>query len=226
MYMLTSRVHRMCLRSGEAQDWSVFLEEDEMQKHHSLLVALVLLLVLLVAACSAPTAPPTITSGIPTLSSGPAVQPSPTVQSAVQPTTSGSVTQAPICQAAATCEALDAEQIPLDCVKKVPYTNVLVPTGTAFEVVDKSGNFMCIDSGMVVNGKEVLTCHGTELYAFQLKLTNSACSSASLVTGTGECQQGYGFDSAQHCCAPVSSTGTAGSTTVTINLGACPAPRP
>ncbi len=196
-----------------------------MQTRSYLAEALLLSLILLTTACSAPKAPPTITSSIPTLASGPAVQPSPTAESVVQPTTPGGVTQAPICQAAATCEALNAEQIPLDCVKKVPYTNVLVPTGTTFEVVDKSGSFACIDSGMVVNGKEVLTCHGRELYAFQLKLTNSACSTASLVTGTGQCQEGYGFDAAQKCCAPVSSTGGAGFTTVTINLGACPAPR-
>jgi hypothetical protein len=129
--------------------------------------------------------------------------------------------QAPICQASETCAALNAEQIPLSCVKKVPYTNVLVPVGTTFEVLDQSGSFMCLDTGVVVNGEEVLTCHGTPLFSFQLRLTNAACSGSSLATGTGQCDNDYGYDSAQKCCAP-SSTALAGSAVVTVNLAACP----
>ncbi len=133
--------------------------------------------------------------------------------------------RAPICQASQTCAALDAEQIPLSCVKKVPYTNVLVPVGSTFEVVDQSGDFVCLDTGVVANGKEVITCHGTELYSFQLRLTNTACSGATLKTGTGQCDDGYGFDTEQKCCAPVGAD-TANSTIVTVNLGACPLPNP
>ncbi len=133
--------------------------------------------------------------------------------------------QAPICQASETCAALDAVQIPLPCVKKVPYTNVLVPVGTSFEVLDQSGDFMCLDTGVVLNDKEVLTCHGTELYSFQLRLTNTACSGTELSTGSGQCDDGYGYDAEQKCCVPVNST-SAGSTTVTVNLGACPLPNP
>ncbi len=135
------------------------------------------------------------------------------------------VEQAPVCQASLTCAALDAEQIPLSCVKKVPYTNVLVPQGTTFEVVDQSGDFLCLDTGVLVNGKEVLTCHGTPLYSFQLRLTNAACSEATLAVGTGQCDDGFGYDAEQKCCAPVSN-GSAGSTIVTVNLGACPVPNP
>jgi len=110
-------------------------------------------------------------------------------------------------------------------VKKVPYVNVLVPPGTKYEVLDKSGAFVCDDTGMVVNDKEVLTCRGKVLYSFQLKLTNASCDSGALQTGTGQCQEGYGFDAAQNCCAPVSA-GSGGSTTVTINLPGCPTPMP
>ncbi|MGE5073102.1 MAG: hypothetical protein ACM3MF_06710 [Anaerolineae bacterium] len=131
----------------------------------------------------------------------------------------------PLCAAAASCAALDAEQIPLQCVKKVPYTNVLVPRGTTFEVVDPSGEFSCADSGVVVNGKEVLTCHGKELYAFQLKLSNPACGASSLPTDRGQCQPGYGYDVGQNCCMPVGGDAD-GSTVVTVNLGACPLPQP
>lgn len=186
----------------------------------------VALLVLLVAgACSrfvqmpAPTAAVPVLGGPTTADSGSVAtrQPASTVVNTVSQ-------QAPICQATSSCAALDAEQIPLDCVKKVPYTNVLVPVGTTFQVVDSSGEFSCIDSGVVVNGKQVLTCHGKQLYAFQLKLSNSACGS-SLQGGSGRCLDGYGYDAAQQCCAPLGANGE-GSTTVSVNLGACPLPNP
>ncbi len=130
---------------------------------------------------------------------------------------------APICQASATCAAADAEQIPLDCVKKVPYTNVLVSPGTTFEVLDQSGDFVCVDGGVLPNGKDVITCHGKELYSFQLRLTNPSCPVATLPTNTGQCDDGYGYDPIRMCCASVID-GPAGSTTVMVNLGACPLP--
>ncbi len=133
--------------------------------------------------------------------------------------------QAPICQASQTCAGLDAEQIPLSCVKKVPYTNVLIPQGTTFQVQDPSGDFLCLDTGVVVNGKEVITCHGKELYSFQLQLTNPGCTGATLATGTGQCDDGFGYDASQKCCTPINAA-SAGSTIVTVNLGACPLPNP
>ncbi len=185
------------------------------------LAAVGFLVALLAAACTAPAPTQQPPAPAPTLAA-----PAPTVAApAVQPATASGAVQAPICQASATCEALNAEQIQLECVKKVPYTNVLVPPGTKFEVLDKTGAFTCDDTGVVVNGKEVLTCRGKVLFSFQLKLTNAACDGAALTTGTGQCQEGYGFDSAQNCCAPVSA-GSGGSTTVTVNLSACPTPMP
>ena len=76
----------------------------------------------------------------------------------------------------------------------------------------------------VVDGKTVITCFGKELYRFDLKLTNTACGGASLQTGTGQCQEGYGFDAAQQCCAPVGGD-SAGSVVVSVELGACPLPQ-
>ncbi len=187
--------------------------------------AITILMVLLGAACSAPAQAPTITPSIPQFVGGPTKE-APIVAPSLQPTsTSNVVSQAPVCQASNSCEALDAVQVPLDCVKKVPYTNVLVPPGTTFEVVDKSGAFLCNDTAVVVNGKKVLTCHGKELYSFELKLTNSACGGGTLTTGTGQCQEGYGYDAGQKCCAPVTGA-TAGSTIVRVQLGACPLPNP
>jgi len=134
------------------------------------------------------------------------------------------VQAAPICQTGSSCSVPSAEQHEIDCVNKIPYTNVLVEPGTSFEVLDKSGEFTCNDSGTVADGKTVLTCYGRELYRFDLKLTNSACGGAGLQMGTAQCQNGYGFDAAQNCCAPV--TGDApGSVVVSVELGGCPLPR-
>jgi hypothetical protein len=130
---------------------------------------------------------------------------------------------APICQSGSSCQATSVEQYEIDCVKKIPYTNVLVEPGTSFEVLDKSGDFTCRDSGTVVNGKTVLTCFGKELYRFDLKLTNPACAGGALQTGTGQCQEGYGYDAGQQCCAPISPEGS-GSVVFSVELGACPLP--
>lgn len=188
-------------------------------------VAIALLALLFAGACSSFVEMPRTTSGVPTLAASThalaATVPSgdtavTLVNAAMQP--------APICAATASCAALNAEQIPLDCVKKVPYTNVLVPKGTTFQVVDDSGDFSCIDSGVVVNDKQVLTCHGKELYSFQLKLSNASCG-GSLQAGTGQCPDGYGYDASNQCCGPLGTNGD-GSITVTVNLGACPLPNP
>ncbi len=160
------------------------------------------LVIMLGAACSSAAQPPAAAPSVPQ---------------------TGGAAAAPLCQAATSCQAPTAEQAQIDCVKKIPYTNVSVPVGTTFEVLDKSGDFTCIDTGTVVNGKEVLTCHGKELYSFDLKLTSAACGGAALVTGGGQCQEGYGYDAAQQCCAPLTG-GSSGSTTITVVLGACPLP--
>jgi hypothetical protein len=180
------------------------VKEAEMYKTKYLLVAISLLVILLGAACSSN-------------------QPAP-VANVPPPASNESGSTAPVCQGSVSCVAPVAEQYQLDCIKKVPYTNVSVPTGTTFEVMDKSGEFNCVDSGTVANGKEVLTCHGKELFTFDLKLTNTSCSGASLATGTGQCQEGYGYDAANQCCSPVTGN-SGGSTTIQVNLGGCPIPK-
>lgn len=201
--------------------------EENPIKTKSLRLGFLLVLLIPTAACAAQVPTRISSSGVPTfgglLTAAPALSP----KSQAGNATVGLIRSSPvpICQASSACAAADAEQIPLDCVKKVPYTNVLVSPGTSFEVLDKSGAFTCIDSGVLLNGKDVITCHGTQLYSFQLRLTNPSCPIATLPTDTGQCDQGYGYDSARMCCAPVND-GPAGSTTVLVNLGACPVPGP
>jgi hypothetical protein len=135
---------------------------------------------------------------------------------------------APVCQAASTsCAALqvsDTEPTNTYCVKKIPYQNILVPSGTTIESLDPSGELKCADSGAVSDGMMVVTCTGKELWTYELRFTNSACGGSNLAVGTGQCQEGFGFDAAQQCCAPVSADG-AGSVTIKVNIGACPLPQ-
>jgi hypothetical protein len=189
---------------------------------------LFVLMTLILTACAAPAAP--TAAPLPTQPPPTAVVEVPTQEAA--PTEAPEPTQAfaPVCQStAASCAAPDVRDTVASetyCVKKIPYTNVVVDAGTTFEVLDKSGDFSCADSGQKTSeGKMILTCTGKELFAFDLKLANPACSASTLVTGTGQCQDGFGFDAAQGCCAPVTSDTDAGSVTIRVNLGGCPLPQ-
>jgi hypothetical protein len=193
-----------------------------MKKTKILLVAVTVSMVLLATACgggqqAAPAAPEPTLAPPPVQVQAPTQAPAPPAQSF-----------APVCQTTtSSCAAPDVkENEPTEtyCVKKIPYVNFLIPEGTTFEVLDKSGDYSCADSGTIVDGKHVLTCTGKQLYTFELKLTNSSCGGSNLVTGTGQCQDGYGFDAAQGCCAPVTAGG-GGSTVIRVNMGACPLPQ-
>lgn len=177
-----------------------------MNMNKSTLVILACMALAVAAACAptaaAPTQPPSVNVGQPV----------------------AAVEAAPICQTGTSCQVPTAEQNQIECVNKIPYTNILVEPGTSFEVLDKSGDFTCNDSGMVVDGKSVISCFGRELYRFDLKLTNTSCGGANLQAGTGQCQEGFGFDAAQQCCAPMGGD-SAGSVVVSVELGACPLPQ-
>jgi hypothetical protein len=112
-----------------------------------------------------------------------------------------------------------------NCVNKVPYQLIFVPEGTKFEALDPN-NLICVDNGTVVDGKHAIECHGKELWMTELKLTNAACGgSTSLATGTGQCADGFGYDAAQVCCAPLTGN-DGGSVTIKVNMGGCPGPQP
>ncbi len=185
-----------------------------MHRKPILLVALTALIVVAGVSCStagtdsAPPADGSLNQPLATVQPVAATQPAAAGEAAsgasAQPTAAAAL--APICQGANTCEAPTAEQHEIGCVDKVPYTNVLVPADTEYQVLDKSGNFDCSDSGTVVDGKTVLTCHGKQLFSFDVKLSGASCGGgATLDTGTSQCQDGYGYDSGQQCCAPVTA---------------------
>ena len=194
-----------------------------MKRTTYLLLMMTVFIILFASACGG--SAPVLTREVPTSEE---IQPTEAVPGDVgAPTQQPAPVQAfaPACQASTICSApavdeMDTEVSKTYCVKKVAYQNILVPPGTKFEVLDKSGDFVCADSGTVVDGRNVITCHGNYLLSYQLKLINSACSSNNLTTGTGHCQEGSGYDAAQNCCAPLADDDT-GSVIIKVNIGTC-----
>lgn len=194
-----------------------------MKKTKTIFLAMTVLLALWVSACGGSAAPATQAAVPPVVESAPTQ--APVVESApVQEQPLATVQSfAPACQAAASCAApavTDTVASDRYCVEKIPYQNILVDDGVTFEVLDPA-NLICSDNGTMVDGKHVVECHGTEAWSSQVKFSNTACSAAGLQTGTGQCQEGLGYDAANNCCAPLSA-GDAGSITITVNMGECP----
>lgn len=178
-----------------------------MKKTTITLVALTVFVVLFASAC------------------GRSAAPAPVENAPAQPADVAQPEQnfSPACQTGTSCSApavSDTEALNTYCVEKIPYQNVLLEPGTTFEALDPRGELKCLDSGRVVDGKNVITCHGKELWTYELKLTNTACS-AGLQAGSGQCADGQGYDAANNCCAPVTN-GAGGSVTIKVNIGACP----
>lgn len=189
-----------------------------MKKTTYFLLATTVFVVLFASACGGSAAPAT--------QAAPPVEVVPTQAAPVDaaaPTTAPVQTFAPACQAATSCAApavVDTVASDRVCVKKIPYQYIFVDDGVTFEVLEPD-KLTCVDNGGVSSdGKHVVECHGTESWSSQVKFTNTACGGASLTTGTGQCQEGLGYDAAQNCCAPVTA-GDAGSVTITVNMGEC-----
>jgi len=198
-----------------------------MKKTNYLLLATTVFVVLFASACGGSAAP--ATQAAPPPVEAVATQAPAEVAPTAAPEQPAATVQtfAPACQAAASCAAPDVKDTATTdtfCVKKVPYQNISVMPGTTFESLDPKGELKCQDSGTVVDGKNVITCTSKELWTYELKFTNSACAANALTTGTGQCQDGLGYDAAQNCCAPLTAADT-GSVTIKINMGGCPVPQ-
>jgi hypothetical protein len=186
-----------------------------MKRTNYFLLAMTVFVVLFASACSGSAAPAT--------QAAPPPAEVVTTQAAAEVVATAQ-TFAPACPSAASCAApgvKDTSPNETYCVQKAPYQNISVMPGTTFESLDPTGDLRCQDSGTVVDGKNVITCTSKQLWTYELKFTNSACATNALATGTGQCQDGLGYDAAQNCCAPLAAA-DAGSVTIKINMGACP----
>lgn len=130
---------------------------------------------------------------------------------------------APMCQVAATgCEAPAVKVLDNQyCIDKVPYTIMSVPAGTTYASQDP--DMECVDQ-LHNDGDLRVTCHslsGKALWSYDLKLCNGACSAPVLEMGTGRCQEGYGFDAANQCCAAPAPSSGDGCIIYKVDLGLC-----
>ena len=184
--------------------------------------------IFLLTACGGTTPP----EPAPLLEPSPVVEPATPVESApVEPTqavepAAPEPTQpqyAPFCDAApAGCEAPAIEvRDKAMCIEKVPYVVMSAPEETTFESQDP--DMECVEQDGA-NGK-FITCHSVtskQLWSYDLKVCNGACSAPALQMGTGQCQEGYGYDAANACCAAPAPSGGDGCTIFQVDLGACP----
>ena len=157
----------------------------------------------------------------PTAEPAPVQPPEPTAPEPTQPQ------YAPFCEdAPAGCEAPTVEMLDNKyCIEKVPYAIMSVPAGTTYESLDP--DMACVDQ-LHSDGSLRVTCHsvtGKQLWSYDLKVCNGTCSAPALEIGTGQCPDGYGYDSASLCCAAPSPASGDGCTTYTVDLGACPDPQ-
>jgi hypothetical protein len=133
---------------------------------------------------------------------------------------------APACPATgSSCQAPEVEMLDNKyCVKKIPYAIMSVPAGTTYESLDP--DLECQDQ-VHSDGSLRITCSsGEELWSYNLKLCSGSCSGAQLDMNSGQCQEGFGYDAANGCCAPAAQGGDAGCMVYQVDIGACPLPQP
>jgi hypothetical protein len=178
-------------------------------------------------ACAGPPSTPEPTAAVEQSLQPTVVKPTippPTTSPIVPPTGPTQPQYAPFCESAPpACGApivtiLDTSY----CVDKVPYAIMSVQPGTTYETPDL--DFQCVDQ-MHSDGTMRVTCHsvtGKQLWSFDLQFCNSACNTPALQMGTGQCPEGYGYDSAKTCCAVPVPANADGCTVYQVDLGACP----
>jgi len=142
-----------------------------MKKTNSILMLTAVFVVIFAAACGAPAAPATQAAA--PAAEQPAVQQPVVEQPAVQQPAAEQPTAE---QPAAPLVLKDTVASETYCVQKIPYQNIMLDPGTTFESLDSKGELKCSDSGTVVDGKNVITCTGKELWTYELKITSEAGS--------------------------------------------------
>ena len=197
-----------------------------MKTTRTLFVFAVATLFLLVACGGGAPAEPVPASEQPPTAEPPAAEPAPlepTQPAEPAPPEPTLPQYAPFCEAApAGCAAPTVEMLDNSyCVEKVPYAIMSVPAGTTYESFDP--DLACVDQ-LHSDGNLRVTCHsvtGKQLWSYDLKLCNGACSAPALQMGTGQCPDGYGFDVSNQCCAVPPPASGDGCITYSVDIGGC-----
>jgi serine/threonine protein kinase len=102
------------------------------------------------------------------------------------------------------------------CVKKVPYTAIEIPQGATFESLDPK--FSC-KVETTNKGKTILSCTGTQLLSFDLKVCQIPPGISS--ADAGKCPKDAIFNPAAQCCAAAPPK-DAGCTVFKVDIRGCP----
>lgn len=194
-----------------------------------ILIVFMVAAIFLLSACGggAPTEPPPPVEQ-PAVGQPPTAEPAPVVQPTEPPPPEPTQPQyAPFCEAAqAGCEAPTVTMLDNKyCIEKVPYAIMSVPAGTTYESLDPDMD--CVDESHT-DGSLRITCHSVtskQLWSYDIRVCNGACSAPALDMETGQCPEGYGYDAANTCCAAPSPSSGDGCTTFRVDIGACPDPQ-
>jgi tRNA A-37 threonylcarbamoyl transferase component Bud32 len=102
------------------------------------------------------------------------------------------------------------------CNQKQAYTVLEIPMGATYE--SQRDGFTCT-SAQQLGGKQLVSCTGTNLTSFNIKVCSPAPTALATVSG-GQCAAGSNFDSANQCCAAAPQA-DAGCTIYQVNLKGC-----
>jgi serine/threonine-protein kinase len=119
---------------------------------------------------------------------------------------------APACPAGIVVPTPALVDIDKFCAKKTPYTTLSIPMGATFESLRPG--FSC-KVEFTRNGRSTLSCTGTPLYSFNLKVCQP------LTVDAIKCQPGSNFEPANQCCTAALPEGT-GCTIYKVDIRACP----
>ena len=125
----------------------------------------------------------------------------------------------PVCaiDQTSSCDLPASKELDQFCVDDISYGLYSLPVNTTFEVL--TPGFTCINEEANSLGEPRISCTGPTNQEFEVSFCNSTCSTNTTDT-SDQCQTGYGLDSAQGCCTPLSSTNN-GCVTETLTLFGC-----
>ena len=140
---------------------------------------------------------------------------SPTVTAV--PTVDQSATPIPACTAdqIPSCTAPASKKLDEFCTDNNSYGLYRLPLNTTYEVL--TPGFTCINEKNNSLGEPRISCTGPTNKEFQVSFCNSTCSNP--LETSYQCEAGFGLDSAQGCCAPLSTTENGCVTETLILLG-------
>lgn len=114
------------------------------------------------------------------------------------------------------CTVPASDKLDEFCVDSNSYGLYQLPLNTTFEVL--TPGFTCISEKNNQKGEPRISCTGPTNKEFQVSFCNSTCTIT--LEPSNQCEAGFGLNSAQGCCAPISTTNN-GCITETLKLVGC-----